>query len=417
MAIIYGDIKRLLIKYPEIDLKEIKFIGWGAGQWFKDYYSLLNIDVSYTVCPREENVGKIINGIEVKSTASLRSEDPEKVCILIFASHHNEIMNQIRAIGDFKCMRTIAFGMDGNTLAKELLSLQENINHIPICRGKKTSSIGFFYQGPVFPYTELALAYQRKKYPDDYHCLVTNRNNPADALRKCARWVDEIIEIDEADRQGYFVRNNMIRTAKTGARHLLENGCDYSVRVRSGNVVVGDVSDYITHNFGEEGNLNLGKIGFFMGWSWKNVPFHLSDAFMLARASDMANLWALDEDLRNPADPEFQLTQQTHFSELRRISNENYLWESYAQRAGFPVETMKDYLDFMVKKILPLEPRLTTHSLKHLPIFNMDHDTKISPDIQWWDSLNKNFDLELQRGQARLDMNFTVEDHWSARVG
>lgn len=416
MAIIHGGMQRATIKYPDIDLSKIKLIGWGAGQWFRDYFPLLNTKISYTVCPIADNVGKVIHGVPVNPTSALRDEDPDKVFILIIASHHNEIMNQIREIGDFKCMRAITFGMDGCALTRDLIALQENIDNIPNYRSKRPSNIGFFYQGPIFPYTELALAYQREKYPNDYHCLVTNYNSK-EATRRCARWVDEIIEIEEADRSGYFVRNNMIRTARTGAAHIKQKGLDYCVRVRSGNIVFGDVADYIANSFGTDGTLNRGKIGFFMNWSWKNIPFHLSDAFMMARSSDMLDLWSVEEDCRLPSAPELQLTSDMHFSDLHKVGNEYYLWSNYAKKCGYPAETMKDYLEFMLRKTLPLEPKVTTYSLKHLSVFNLDHDNRMSPDQQWWESLNNNFDLEYQRSLSRFNGNFSISDYWSGRVG
>jgi hypothetical protein len=209
----------------------------------------------------------------------------------------------------------------------------------------------------------------------------------------------------------------MIRTSKFGAQATLEKTCSYSIRVRSGNIVLGDVRKYIFDTF-LDGRINTNKIGFYMGWSWKNVPFHISDAFMVSRASDMLNLWSLAEDSRACATSVMpDVRSDSHFSELFSITNEYYLWTNYAKQLGYTSFSLHDYYRFILEHLVPLEPTLTTYSLKHTPIFNLDYDSGLSPNPKWWNSLNRNFDMEYIRSLSRYESSFSVRDYWTSKVG
>jgi hypothetical protein len=418
MAVVHGGLERLGIKYPGIDLSGIKLIGWGAGQWFSDYYPLLELPLEYTVCPRPENQGRVINGVQVRSPEALRAEDPSRVVIVILASHSNEVTNQVRALGDFRCAPAIGFGVDPIPLIDEL---QQLIRSGLMEAGSSLSQIrtahrenGFFYQGPLFPYSELALAYQRLKYPYDFHCLVTYTVQDPVLLSQCSRWVDEVILEDDVKNPGPFNRNLMMRTARRGSQRVLERGCKYAVRVRSGNVVFGNLEKYIRRQYGA-GELNKDKIGFYMGWSWKNVPFHISDAFMVARANDMVKLWGVPED--GAPIESIAVSEDSHFSEYKKVTSECYLWSSYAKSQGFSVDSLHDYYSFMKDRLLPLEPEMNTFSLKHVPIFNLEFDNSMSPDIAWWRRLSENFDAEYARGLARYESACTIRDYWRAKLG
>lgn len=137
---------------------------------------------------------------------------------------------------------------------------------------------------------------------------------------------------------GFLNRNAMISSAHAGARHLVDRGVEFSVRVRSGNIVTGDTSDFISRIFLPSSS-RLRKLAFFMGWSWKNIPFHISDAFMIGRASDVLDLWSVPLDSRTKYDfPDISYKNNIdHFSILKDCTNECYLWRHLAERWGYPV--------------------------------------------------------------------------------
>lgn len=416
MTIIHGGLSRASFRYPNLDIEKIKIIAWGAGQFFRDLYPITGIKAEYTICPRSENQGTVIHGIEVKSPEFLRNEDPANILILIFSAASLEITHQIGSWGNFRALPAVEYGSGNNHIIDELLLLQKNIHSIPP-KKEYFSETGFFTQGPIFPFTELALAYHRLQFPNDYHCFVTDAGQSQEAVQKCARWVDEVIEVSLPKTPGPLRRNYMIRTAKAGADHIQKKGFKYCVRVRSGNITIGNVRKYIYKIFGEDGIYHPGKIGFYMGWSWKNVPFHISEAFMVARSEDMAALWNIDEDPRQENDPIINVSQDEHHTELARSSNESYVWSNFAKNLNLPNSSIEDHLNFMRSKLIPLEPDLRTYSLKYIPIFSLDYENHLSPDRKWWDKLITDFDYTRHKAQEISRRNTNVNDHFSNKIG
>lgn len=416
MAIIHGGLSRIAFRYPDIDLENTRIIAWGAGQFFRDLYPITGLKAEYTICPRPENHGKIIHGLEVRSPDFLKKENPENILILIFSAASLEISHQIGSIGKFRSAPAVEYGSSNNHIIDELLLLQKNIHSTPP-KKEYFSEIGFFTQGPIFPFTELALAYHRFKFPNDYHCFVTDAGQSPELVKRCAQWVDKVIETPLPETPGPLRRNYMIRTAKAGADHLKEKGFKYSIRVRSGNITIGDVRKYIYKTFGQHDTYNAGKIGFYMGWSWKHVPFHISDAFMVARSEEMAALWSIDEDQRLDEDPGVLISPEMHHLELARNTNECYVWSNFAKTLGAPTSTIEDYLNFMRKKLIPVDPDLRTYPLKYVPVFSLDFNGGLSPDKNWWNDLNHNFDYLKHKAQEISRFNFSINDHYSNRVG
>ncbi|MEQ6310661.1 hypothetical protein ABN448_25810 [Delftia acidovorans] len=417
MAIIQGGLSRLYIRYPNIDLKKIKIIAWGAGQFLRDLYPLVGIKAEYTICPHSENQGKIIHNLEVKSPDYLlKNEDPKSVLILIFSASFVEVSHQIGSLGNFQSIPAIEYGTQSNHIAEELLLLQKNIHLVPPQK-EHYSEIGFFTQGPIFAFTELALAYQRFQYPNDYHCFATDAGQSPEALSRCARWVDEIIEVQLPEVPGPLRRNYMIRTAKAGAENIQKKGIKYSVRLRSGNVAIGNVRKYIQTTFGHQGSYFPGRIGFHMGWTMRNIPFQISEAFMVARAEDMLSLWSIEEDQRHEDDPSILFSPEMHHSDLARSTNENFVWSTYAKNIGYANNTIEDYLLFMREKLVPVEPELTTYSLKYTPLFGMEFDSNINPDTKWWNNLANNSGNTEHRVMEIFKRNSSIADHYARRIG
>lgn len=416
MAIIHGGISRINIKFPDFDKKNVRFIAWGAGQVFRDFYPLLGIEVAYTICPIPDNQGKIINGIEVKPPEVLLSEKIDSVFIIIFSTAAIEIGHHISTFGRFKSIAAMEYGAFSHPILEELALLQKNIDCTPPPK-KYYSEIGFFTQGPIFPFTEIALAYQRFKYPNDFHCFVTDEGQSPELLSKCAKWVDEVIEVAPPDTPGPLRRNYMIRTAKIAAQRLHQKGFKYTVRLRSGNIALGDIRSFIKNNFGNNGEYNIGKIGFHAGWTMRNIPFWISEAFMIARSEDMLALWDIEEDSRTGSEPIFRISPDMPYSESIRLSNEHYIWSGYAKRLGYANVSIEDSLNFMKDKLIPLEPEINTYFIKYFPLFSVEFDNCAIPDERWWNSIKKNFDYELRKSKNIYNGKYTLSDHFSRRIG
>lgn len=416
MAIIHGGLSRIAFRHPDIDLENTRIIAWGAGQFFRDLYPITGLKAEYTICPRPENHGKIIHGLEVKSPDFLKKENPDNILILIFSASSIEISHQIGSLGKFRTAPAIEYGCGNNHIIDELLLLQKNLHTAPP-KKEYFSEIGFFTQGPISQFTELALAYHRFKFPNDYHCFVTDAGQSPELVKKCAQWVDEIIEITAPEAPGPLRRNYMIRTAKAGADHIKKKGFKYSVRVRSGNITIGDIRKYIYKIFGPNDKYNIGKIGFYMGWSFKNIPFHISDAFMVARSEEMAAIWSVDEDQRRDDDPSVFYSLEMHHQELARHTSESYIWSDFAKKLGHPNSTIEDHLNFMREKLIPVEPELRTYPLKYIPVFSLDFDGGIVLDKNWWNDLTYNFDYLKHKSQEISKSNSSIADHYAYKIG
>jgi hypothetical protein len=103
MAEIIGSLERVLLRYPDLDIANLRVVGWGAGEFFKKYYPLISsrIQLEYTVCPWQENQDKVFNGVEVRSPEALMNEDPENTLILVFSYDFSERLSEI-TYGEFR---------------------------------------------------------------------------------------------------------------------------------------------------------------------------------------------------------------------------------------------------------------------------------------------------------------------------
>ena len=112
MASILGGIERAKIKYPDLDIGSLKLVGWGGGQFFKDYYPFLKekLKLEYTVCPRPENQGRVIHGIKVLSPDTLKSENANTL-VVVFSAHYPIILSTIRDVHpQLRAMLAFDFG-------------------------------------------------------------------------------------------------------------------------------------------------------------------------------------------------------------------------------------------------------------------------------------------------------------------
>lgn len=415
MAKIRGAISRALLLYPDLDLRHTRLIGWGAGQWFRDYFPLINLPIEYTVCPNVENQGKVIHGINVESPERLKQESTSNVLVVIIASHAPEIMNQIRdGCGPYRTVRAIDF-RDNYPEIDEFKRFSEIFNELTFVRKPiDRADLGIFTQGPIFPYTPLTLAYQRLRNPSAYSCFVTWDHQSPEQIAACVPWVDSVLTIRQPENLGLGNRNAILRSSRVGAEHLANEGIKYAVRCRSDAVINGSIYSAL-HEMYDDGTKNTGRIGVYLGASWKNIPFHFSDKFMIAQTKDMVELWSLSEDNRQ-ADM-FDFANEDHFLSLRNVSWESHLWANYANRMGYATKDLADSYRFAHAKLIPLEPKVDMLSIKHIPLFNISFDNSYIPTSKWWKEMQGNLDSALIEANEISSMNLTVRDFMQGKVG
>lgn len=414
MAQVRGGIERALLKYPDLDLSTVRLIGWGAGQVFTDYYPLLGLPVEYTVCPFTHAEGKYIHGVPVRSPEHLMKEPHDQVLVVIFSGAAPEIMQQIHSgCGDYRVVCAVDHGYGACPTLAEVQELAPLVNgglSFDKPRLDKRPKLGIFMQGPAFDFTPLGLAHTRMKYPAAHLGFVTWNNQDPQKIERCRPWVDEIILLDPPVKKVGGYVNHITRSCMAGAQHMLDQGVEYVVRMRSDAILTGSIYQALDRLYAD-GEKNSGKIGIFLGASWTYIPFHFSDKFMVARAHDMKELWSLPELEDRPEDeaPTVTLVSDHHFLELRRLSFESRLWGHYATRHGYPVETLEHAYKFARDRLIPLEPDLSMFSLKHLPLFNLKLINRLTPSIEWWEEMNTDWEGTVSH------LNSLGHSHWTAR--
>jgi hypothetical protein len=424
MALVTGSIARARIKYPQLDPARTKMIGWGAGQFFRDFYPSVGsrLDLQYTICPRSENHGTTLHGVAVRSPAALDEESIDEVLIVIFSNHYPEVMNQIRELhGPWRTVRAV----DGREADIALLDeLQEVSNLLPelrLSRSLQAPTTGIFVQGLAFDFTPQVLAWNRLHYPAAYQCMVTWEHQSEQLLERCRPWLDALILVPQPDNLGLFYRNAVLRSARLGVEHLARKGVAFAVRCRSDNILHGSIHKAIDAYF--HGARNRGKIAVSLAASWQHIPFHFSEKAMLARTEDMLALWSMAEDPRpaNYADgelsPTLELAPQRHFQELSQYTFEASLWRDYARRLGVAADTLVDGYRFAQARLLALEPHLSWSSLKFVALFNVLRDTGYSFSMESWNRLISDGDAALERAEAVSQLQINSTDYWRGRAG
>jgi len=423
MAIVRGSLSRVLLKYPDIDLSTVRLIGWGAGQAFMDYYPHTGLSLQYTICPRVENQGRTLHGIQVRAPQALLEESCTDVLVVIFSAFAPEIMNSIRdRMGSYRTVIAVSLGNDAGQIA-ELQSFQAALS-AGLRLDKKPlttpAELGLFMQGPLTEFTLLALAVHRLRYPAAYLALVTwTTENPA-LVEACRPWVDRLEQIEPPSPNGHDTRNYITRSCKFASGLMQEAGVRYVVRARTDAVLVGSIYQTLERLYGN-GSRNIGKLGVLLQASWAYIPFHFSDKLMVCRTEDMAQLWSLPEDEsstegfpRSLTDPDFL---QKNFLELRKFSWESRLWTNYAEQLGYATDTLEDAYRFARDRLVEIDSDLQLFSIKHIHLFNLKFRPMLTPSLDWWQEMNQDFDGALEHLQRVSESGMSIADFFAKRIG
>jgi hypothetical protein len=417
MALITGGLERILIKYPEFDLSKIRLVGWGAGQYFKYHYPLIkkNLPLEYTVCPNQENHGKTLNGIKIYSPEVLLNESKEHTVVVIFAEKFFDVMHALRdQFNNLHCIRACQLIADEG-LYQEIQDFQ-NLNIQPLERKwKNAPKFGIFVQGMATKETPFVLAWNRLHHPHAYQCMATWENLDVELLEKCRPWLDKLILAPQPENIGHLYINSGQRSARLGIEHLATQGIEYAVRTRTDCILRGSVRKVIERHF--QHNINRGKFIIPMFDSWPQIPFMFGEKVMVARTQDMLDFWSMPEDKRPPDHPEFKISYSENFQKLRHTVPESIWWTNYAQRCGFPTATFEDSFNFLRSKILPIEPDLTSISLKFTPLFNISAHYSLQHTHETLKEVYTNPELYYKRINSIQNLEMTVGDFWDRKIG
>jgi hypothetical protein len=414
MAYVYGGLDRIKLKFPDLDLKKMRLIGWGAGQYFTDYFPHTGLNLEYTICPYPENQNKVINGIKVRDPSALNTESTENILIVVFSASWPLIFKQIHEIKSFKVIAGVGFN-DNISLINKLINFQQTFKHFNIAvesKFKLNKSLGIFTQGPITDQTELCLAHTKINFPNYYNCFITDEGQDANKLEKCRKWCDELIIVQKPLKNTSYLNTNlMLRTCKIGAEHIYTKGFKYSLRLRSDSILHGDIEESI--NLLEEDNQKKICIA---DNGWKHLPFHFSDMLMMGNSEEILKVWSCPEDPRPCNHPEFNPDNKSHFSKIEGVAPECYIWKTYAASRGMSNKTIEDSILFAKNCLSSFKGHLNFFSIKAIPFFSLKFNESPNTDESWWNEVYGNTSRLITDEKRIFDSAWTIEDFFKNRV-
>lgn len=420
MAIISGGKERLLLKYPDLDLDSVEFVGWGTGEYFQTYYPYIKdiLKLKYLVSSDTGSHGRRLLGLDVKPTSQLFNESANKTVVVIFDPHFYDVMHTLRDhFGNMKCVRATGGDSDVPELkeAQDFWKIKEDLSFSWIF--KKKPRFGIFVQGAVSAHTPYILAKHRLMYPDGYQCMVTWDNQNPKILEECEKWLDKLILTSPPENPGHLFINSILRSCRLGAKHLSEEGIEYAVRTRSDCLLSGSINGIIDKYF--ERNRNPGKIATVIngGW-WHHLPFMFNEKAMVSRTQDMLNFWSMAEDSRPAEHPDFVIdAEKQHFMELSKVVPEVWLWKNYAASLNVPNNTLEDSYNFMREYVLPIEPHIKNVSLKFIPLYNVVADTSFHASLDTWQKLASSHENAIEHARSLDTLEMNVRSFYQRRIG
>lgn len=291
------DLKRAQILYPDIDLSNIKLIGWGAGEMFKREYPNLDIELAYTICIHSENFGKTIHGLEVKPPEAILSEDPKKTLIIIFSAFWFDVLRQIGGLGKYRSIRATDGWGDLHDRSLELRKKPLNP------RPSKSRTTAILMQGPLAPYTPMAIELTRHAAPDTPIIVSTWKTENPELLQQCKPLVDDIILAELPENSGPNGMN-LFRQQKgvlSGLQELKKKGFEFALKTRTDTSLYGNLNtDILEKSIRPSHGLRYGlenKILFSGLESWRYIPFQLTDQYFFGLIDDLMRYWSFDENL------------------------------------------------------------------------------------------------------------------------
>jgi hypothetical protein len=418
MSISTGGLYRVLHKYPNLNLDKLLIIGWGAGQFFTDYYPLIKsiLPIKHTICPIKSNHGKLIHGVKVISPLELKKFDSQ-VLIVIFSNHSSIVMNQIRdEFGDIPVISSMEINSDPALSMEVDGFFSASIYSDKFIFHHKTPLFGIVVQGLIYEYTPKILAWNKLKYPDSYQCMVTWDHQPTSLIEKCLPWLDELKLVKQPEVLGPFLFNTSIKSCKIGLQIIADKNIKYSVRTRSDSLLVGSIYSVLDKYFTR--NRNKSKIAICVDFGWKNVPFLFSDRLMVGHTNSLINAWSIKEFDFNTNFTNFIADYGDHdLQNMGHIMAESLFWRDFASRLNYPNEKLIDSYNFARDILLPLNPLLTHKSIKLFGLFDVALDNNISFDVNSWDQLYTNFDDFVVHSKFIDENNFQLKDLLAKRIG
>lgn len=391
MAPIFGGIERAKVKYANINTSALKLVGWGAGQFFEDYYPFIKekINVEYAVCPRPENQGRTIHNIKVLSPDNLFAED-ENTLVVVFSAHYPMILSTIRdSYPQLKAMLAFEFGDEypHRNIETFFKVFREQIAPPP----KKLSfeaRTGIFVQGKIEESTPQVLAWNKYHNPSIPVVFATWSTQDKSLIEACEPWVDELLLIKPPENTGHQYFNSILRGCRAGLQYLEANNVQLSVRCRSDMLIIGSVEETADVCFGQVENHE--KIAISLSHTLRHIPFFFGEKLMMGSTKNLLDLWSMSESKDPPTDwrevfppPD----RNRHFLAYRNSAVECDLWTKYAEARNYATNSLVESNKFARENLMPLDPHLNFCSIKWLPLINGNIQNGLDYNLEIWREL------------------------------
>ena len=423
-------LQRAKLRYPDIDLDRCRLIGWGAGERFEKIYPQLGIELDYTVCIWDSNIGKTKCGIRVHAADRLRQEDPANVLIIVFSRFWFDCMRQLAAYGPFRVVRAYDEYQPGLDLQGKLRTFFD-ASPVPVPKGMDAASVGIMVQGPVLPnITSRVLFANRCKFPFAKLVLSTWNGTPPESIAECEPYVDEIVKSPVPSHPG--TSNGVMQRDSTlaGLAVLARLGVRYAFKTRTDQSIVGDgdmnqLLELVRLPIWGNDSRRRERIAFCTTISWKFIPFHLTDQLQFGRLDDLLEFWNTRDD-SILGTMVFESSLPANF--LAMSMTESNITRCYLRRIGVPYAlSLESYWQVVADRfvIMP-EADYQIINWKAIPLFDIpaeiqastpDGEIEVSPMNVWchadWKQLIVDRASITPMGRAIDRVGLTVGDFYS----
>lgn len=337
-----------------------KVVAWGTGSFFKELYKSIPYKYNYIIDNDPEKWGKNYEGIPIYSPEKLLEENSQQVLIVVFSVFFQDILEQIKSMGDYKAViANEAFtdieykqALDEIELSTKSVSLRRNPN----------SRNAILLQGATNKETIQIAKYYAHIYKDDFIILSTWENTPEDIIEGINPYVDYIILNSLLDYNGVGNRNAQIVTTLNGIKLASELGLKKLLKTRTDmgilrkNIFKECIQLQNKYPITEENNMKLrNRIIISQLWTKKYQLYFPSDVLMFGDVIDLLLYWDIPLDERTLDSEDFVNLEEISLYEasLKGLYTETYIAINFCKKMGFYQNgklenSLKFYKDFYI---------------------------------------------------------------------
>jgi len=276
---------------------KLKLIGWGTGGAFVHLNSVAKLDLAYSVDKSVKAPYVHENGILIQHADALKSEDPEKVVVLIYSSFIGDIAPQIKEYGDFNYISASVF--IGYQKLEEVINHLEEASATVIEKVSENPQPAILIQGPIVAnLTSLVVKYYAAIYPEAYILVSTWNDTPSDLLADIEKFADQILLNEKPFKPGRQNRNMLITSTYNGLRELKKKGITFVLKTRADMVVKNkaiftegiELLNQYPLDYSLQTQMKY-RIIFPETYTRKYLLFHPSDMNMFGHIDDLLLYW------------------------------------------------------------------------------------------------------------------------------